>query len=334
MLTSEMIIDLWQLAGEPSDFDPFMANVNTQQVGDIDPDSDGVAHYLRQLSTAQQLLANWRSGRGRPIRFDKFLTRRNTKVGLTTKTHTAVRTIGDDYVLSITNNPDYLVADYMEGAKASLLYTYALGEIFEEEIEVVYAEQNGLNLDLIFRDALTDPVITYTTLTVTLNFNRFDILRNNTRQVEAAYLALPTNFRNILKVISMKDGVEIYPAASKEALDDYAQTLGDPTKYYVLGDRMYLDAYVEDPYWLTIEYQRLPNAITSVDQVSDIPEQWHEVLILFVEWHSAKLMHENEKSQMILAEINRFIGQLRTDQEENWHRQETGGIGIQKEALS
>ena len=64
MLTREMIVEAWELAGEPSDLDPFAVNAATADTANLDATSVGVAHYLREISSAQMMLANWKTPRG------------------------------------------------------------------------------------------------------------------------------------------------------------------------------------------------------------------------------------------------------------------------------
>lgn len=334
MTVREAVVDLYDLAGEPSNLDPW--NINTVDYDievDLEPDSRGVAHWLRQLSTAQHILANWRTRSGRPIRFDKFQTRKNIKLGLETQGFTAVRFAGESHTLRLVAPPAYIEPALLEGARCDILYTGAgPRDSFEQSIEIVIADQNGVNIDLSFREPLEDPTFTATSTTVSLYFNKFQIRRLDTRPDEAYVVALPSSFRNITKIIDMASSSEAFLAESKEALDDYILGFGSPTYYYVNGDTLYFNQYIEDPMWFTIEYQRNPFNLRSLDDNFDIPEQWHEVLLLLVQWKTAKRLHENEKSQMILAEINRFIDSLRTDAEERWVRTNTSGFYIRKEA--
>ena len=323
MTVTDAVIELWQLAGEPSDFDPFDTGGVT-----LDPASNGTLHYLRQLSLAQQTLANWRTSGRRPIRFDKFMTRKNVKVGYTTQDYAC--TVIDKYTLRLITPASHVEPELLESSKIIFTYTPAGGVETAEEIEATIADQNGVNIDLGFRDEMDADIAQSGTCSI--HFNQFDVRVSSTRATEGETLVLPINFRNIVKLISMADSGEIFQAESKEALDDYNQTLGTPTKYYGLGDKIYLDTYLEEPFWLTVEYQRVPNDLALPTDSFDIPTQWHGVLILLVEWNTAKMMHENEKSQMLLGEVNRIIGTMRTDQEEAWLRTNTSGVQIRREA--
>lgn len=333
MTVRDAIVDLYELDGEPSNYDPWMTNtVDYDPATELDGTSRGARHYMRKLSRAQIALANWRTRNKRPIRFHKFLTRKNVKVGLDTQGYTASRITGDAYTLRLISPPSYLEPELLEGCRVDITYTDVGTATFTESVQVTLADQNGLNIDLQFRDPLEDPAFAYVNVTADLYFNNFVIRATDVRPAEAIYMALPSRYRNILKVIDMSTSNEVFVAESKEALDDYTLAAGTPTQYYALGEHIWFNTYLTEPFWFTIEYQRLPVNITSIDDNFDIPEQWHEVLMLIVQWQEAKRLYENERSQLLRGEIQNWIEQLRTDDEEMWARTNTSGFYIRKEA--
>jgi len=46
----------------------------------------------------------------------------------------------------------------------------------------------------------------------------------------------------------------------------------------------------------------------------------------------AKRMQDRQKADILFTELNRWIDTLRTDQEEDWLRENTRGIYVRKEA--
>ena len=64
----------------------------------------------------------------------------------------------------------------------------------------------------------------------------------------------------------------------------------------------------------------------------DIPQEWHYILLLIGNWLEAKRMKDMEEDLALKSQINQMINQMRTDEEEDFLRQKTGGIFVQTEA--
>jgi hypothetical protein len=122
MNTRDMIIELWELAGEPSDLDPFYEAAPTTTPDQLDPASAGVAHYLREISNAQVMLSNWKTSRGRAIRFKKFFNQRNVKVGRTDEID-MIQPVGDTTTMRISVPPVWLNPNYLDTARLELVWT-------------------------------------------------------------------------------------------------------------------------------------------------------------------------------------------------------------------
>ena len=332
----DMIVDLWELAGEPSDLDPWMVGVvDYDPLTELDPASQGVSFYLKQISLAQVALANWRTRRGRPIRFKKFLVQDNVKIGRDVSKFSYSISYIDEYTIRLTNPDATLNEDNLKNTKMILNWANAGGDSYTEDrlaVMAVYDEAGGW-YNITFREALeVDSTITWDASTVDIYWDRFRVVRSSAPLVMGNEIQLPNKFRNIIKILNMNDGTELTRAASKESLFNPYMNFGTPSQWYDLGDVLYLDQYVEQPIWHTIEYQRLPYNVESLDDVLDIPEEWHEIIIMIVEWRTMKRMQDKQRANELMVEINRWIDTLRTDLEEDWLRESTSGFQIKKEA--
>ena len=331
------IVDLWELAGGPSDLDPWMLNtVNYDPDLDLDPASAGVGFYLNQLSLAQVALANWRTRRGRPIRFKKFQVQDNVKIGRDVTQFSYSISYIDEFTIRLSNPDATLTEDNLKNTKMILNWESAGGDTFDEERMSVFAVYDDVNLwyTITFAEALDldTSTITWDASTVDIYWDRFKIVRSTAPLVRGNEIQVPSKFRNIIKLINMNDGDPLKRASSKESLFNPFMEFGVPGEWYDLGEVLYLDQYLEDPIWHIMEYQRLPNNVSGLDDVFDIPEEWHEVILLIVEWRTMKRMQDKQRANELFAEINRWIDTLRTDLEEEWLRDHTSGFQIRKEA--
>lgn len=342
------IVDLWELAGEPSDLDPWGVDVvNYDPETELDENSLGVKYYLRQLSRAQITLANWRTRKGRPIRFKKFLTQTNVLVGRDGEANAYPMTYINSYSVRI-NSPDSAL-DEDNLADTKIIINGAYTQEGEEKstaqvsmcVRAVYDEPNDW-YTLTLRDEITNVAYTdsegieypFTSYTIEIYWDRFLIERSTAPLYNGTTIEMPYKYRNIMKITGMKDGADLVRAESKANLFNPYMTFGLATSWYNLGEKLYFDTYFQDGGWYTLEYQRLPYNITSLTDTFDIPEEWHEVLLLIVEWQSQKRAQDKQAAAELLASINRWIDTLRTDMEEEWLRENTSGFYIRREARS
>lgn len=179
---------------------------------------------------------------------------------------------------------------------------------------------------------VSDVIQPYDSFEAEIYWDRFSVVRTNSPDMNGSAIELPAKCRNILKITNMNDGSDLNRVESKENLFNPYQNFGTPSDWYTLGDVVYFDQFVSTPIWHTFEYQRLPFDMVSLDQDFDIPEEWHEVLLVIVEWRGMKRMQDKQRANELLAEINRWIDTLRTDMEEDWLREHTSGFYIRKEA--
>lgn len=323
---------LWELAGEPSDLDIWGdGTVDYDPDVDIDPTSFGVRYYIRELNKAQNTLANWRTSRGRPIRFNKFQTRKNVKLGLSTQSSTTIAFI-DDFTVRVTDPPSMNVNDYID-AKLSIVYTETpSGAIQTEDLLAVLVEPvNANTLEFTFQEEIVGTNFIAYSVQVEFFFTAFRMVKEGTAG-NGYTINLPTFTRNVSAITSMSNGSQLHRANDKTRLYDFNMTEGLPIQWYKNGEIIYFDSYLAEPTWFIFDYQRLPYEITTIDDSFDIPDQWLDVIYMLVEMSTAKRAQEVERSTILRSQINSLINQLRTDQEEEWIMEDTAGFVIQKEA--
>lgn len=341
MDVKESIAYLWELSGESSRTDPWDPNEH------LDPDpynpdhlvtsSFGYRFYLRELNKAQNTLANWRTKKGRPIRFSKFQTRKNVKLGLDNTEATGITKV-DDFTLRVTDPPT-LDADFYIDAKLDLTITDDItGANTTQDFVAVMVEIGTVDgagtttsLDFTFREEIEGWTGIDQTATVDFYFIAFKIERGSVAGTGFS-VNLPTYTRNVTSITSMNTGIKLKRAESKTRLYDANGNAGTPIEWYKNGEIIYLDTYIAEPLWYIFDYQRLPYELTITSTTFDIPVEWQDVIMMLVEMSTAKSMQEVERATILRSQINSLIGQLRTDAEEDWIGEETQGFYIRKGA--
>jgi hypothetical protein len=349
MTTGEMITQVHENAGEPSDLDPWVPTPTY-----VDPDADillssrGCRHYLKAISDAQILLSNWKTQTGKPIRFRSLQVQRNAKLTLDDQTEDCIIADGEKR-LRIVKSTGTFAAHFQDGSlessRCDIAVTYQddTGEIVTEEYTqmAMFSDFNVGNPDdtaiLYFAEAFElprdedDNLRTILTSTVKFSFDRFKILRDNPA-LDSAYLAMPTSFRNILKVTDSESSSPLKRAYNKEALYNPTMTTGTPSEYYVLGDTIYFDVYFEEPRWFVVEYQKIPDRLQIVNSSLpplELPEEWHDVLVAVVDYNQAVRNQENDLAQKKASYVDWLIRHMRTDAQEDALRDDLGNYQIE-----
>lgn len=324
MTIQEAIPYLWELAGEPSDHDIYGSDGVT-----LDQTSNGYRYYLRELSKAQNMLANWRTRRGRPIRFKKFFTRRTIKLGLADAdlTSNGVTIMSDLYTLVITDPPT-INTDYYVNTKINLTITDIDGNTYEQALLVVFVENIGGVLYFTVQDEIENASIAVS-VSADFYFTAFKIVRDSGVGTGFTF-NLPTYSRNIMSIIDMENGTKLERPERNAILYDYNMAEANPVQWYTQGETIYFDSYLPKQKWFIVNYQRLPLTLTTSSTELDIPHEWEDVVYMIVEMSEAKRMQNITKAAILKGQINELIDQLRTDYEEDWLGEEPSGFKIQR----
>ena len=335
MNVGEAIAYLWELAGEPSDLDPWGAGetlYDPNVPGALITTSFGFRYFIKQINKAQNTLANMRTRRGRPIRFNKFITRKNIKLGLSDPTASTVAVLTTD-TIRVTDVPTTDVADYVD-TKINLIRTAADDESNTQTFLVAQAEVVlAGTIDFTFLTDIVDVTFVVDTTTVEFYFNAFRIEKDSTNGTGFT-INLPTYARNIIGITNMQTSSKLTRAEAKTKLYDHIMIEGTPVQWYKSGEIIYFDAYIATPIWWIFDYQRLPIDVEFYDDEFDIPVQWQDVILMLVELDTARRMLENERAMILQQQVNSLIGQLRTEEEEEWIGEETQGFYLRKGARS
>jgi hypothetical protein len=198
-------------------------------------------------------------------------------------------------------------------------------------VAIMAAAYNGTALDLYLMDEVVFPTGgVASSIKGVISFDRYTIVEG-TGLGNYVTITLPDTFRNILRISTAADGTMLPQVAYREDLMNPQLTTGTPSEWYTVGNRIFFDVYPSAPLWLTIEYQRLPNAVEALDDVIDIPKEWHSVLLMLVSWKEMKRLQDVEKEMALKSQLNSIINQLRTEEEEEFLRESSRGFYVRKE---
>lgn len=338
LILREAIADLWDLTGELSDLDPWGAStgIDPDPATDLDPNSYGVRYFLRRLSDAQGKLANWKTNRRRPLRFSTLNDVTNIQIGLDTQNYQAQLT-ADPRTLRVLIPTYGMTAESFDESRIDLAITTVNTEtgvlstttntymtVFADVVDAVW-------VDLTFREDIDIPEGSLVSMSASYYFRKFRIRDRVSAKPDGYNLHFPRGLKTILKLTDLDDSTTLSKSYRKDDLVDSGLSLGKPTEWYTMGNYLYFDSYIEEPFWLRFEYIRYPDTLTSLDSSFDIPEDWVDILVMIATFHIEQSRQENQKSQVTKNDIDYWISRRRAEIEDEFLRDELGAFYVEKE---
>jgi hypothetical protein len=252
MTVNEMILEVWQMIGEPTDIDPTDGTANPT-TANIDTGTQGYTRILRALNEAQIRVASHRQVRGRQFRWRGGYSATTQYIVKSSYTLTDAMIKGQGFA-TLTGFPSLVDDGYNE-------YIIKIGdEIFR--IADTFASGNSVNLS-----KLTDKAYAAGTAVV----------------LAPTYIDLPADAWIISHVTEAFEGTELAPRPRAEDVL-YGPVSGQNSAYYVKnGSRLYVndvDMEDTDSKAYRVTYQRFPLSMSD-SQESELPGNMHWALVLW-----------------------------------------------------
>lgn len=91
---------------------------------------------------------------------------------------------------------------------------------------------------------------------------------------------------------------------------------GEPSRFYVWGDFVYLYPAPESPGSGNFDmfYIKLPEDMTALDQEPEVPEQYHEDIVRFCLARAKEVDEEDQKAESLMAEFEARMSQSRDEE--------------------
>ena len=282
MTAQQMVEEVWERVGEPSDLDPFQADGVTISTG-----SAGWLRTLRALNQGITAVASWRDPQsGRQFRFRNRHAWQYVSHSVSTST---------------------LTADAAKGAT-----TLAFGASGTADARIDYVVKVGTEVRLVTDD---DGAGVHT-----LN-KSLDSAHSTGDEVEFAprFVTIDTTTNKFVEVASVYNtelGVDVLPGDRGDVFTGRMTSAGDPRKWFRVGDRIYFDMVrVDEAQQFRVDYLRLPGDMVAVDDTSGLPEAFDEPVIMWtVGWGFGRILDPVNRA----AARSEFTALMRSRQNE-WH---------------
>jgi hypothetical protein len=136
------------------------------------------------------------------------------------------------------------------------------------------------------------------------------------------WLDIPTDadFVDVVKLYDAEKKALLTPQDRGEGFSVSLYDVGDPSFWWRIGDRVYLDRLPNESRWFLFEMSRVPTKLTTGSDTSELPIQFHEAVVLWaIEWG----LRRYQEYEGAYAEKRRFEDTMETlvqEQEDLWQR--------------
>ena len=277
MTLDTIVTEIWKNLGEPSDLDP-----------DSDVSDGGNPMLWHVANLAQRRIASYKSLRGRIFRLNNLTSDMYFKSTIIEGTLTAVGTVSTIV---------FPTADVGDGDDRYNGWVVKKGT--EYRLLVDYDE--GTLTGTPHEDFDTAPAIgdTYGL------YKKFSILLESDHAWAGEHLILPSvtdrwrsdgNLLEVLKITDLENERTLEKATRGKDFVGMQTSIGDPSKWYRFGNKLYFNCACEEEKWFKLEYYRLPTDMTLSTSEPEIPEQFQYGIILWgTEWGYRREGESNEK---------------------------------------
>ena len=133
---------------------------------------------------------------------------------------------------------------------------------------------------------------------------------------DAAFFEIPLNpvteIEAVQRITQIDNGRQLHRALSTDYYPIMIGKTGDPTSYYSLSSSLIFDVAPKEPTWYQLEYYAMPTPMTHVGMLPEIPEPFHEAIILYATWIGLRRYQEWNGAYATKRDIMDFMRTVRS----------------------
>lgn len=275
MTVEDMMTEIWESIGEPSDIDP------TDSSGSIDSSTDGFARILKWINRGYNRIWNWRFRDGTLLRFSAQYATKNFQGVVYSGTAVSGSAAGivlpsGTYQSSDDYYNDWLI--YLHSGTGSGQTRYV-------------ADYAGSSRNVIPAEDFSTAPDSDTQFSLYKRHMKF-LVAGATGVTDNIDLDPKEDLFTVLKVVDLVDEQELAEGLRTDSYAGSRTEYGTPSTYYVYGDTLYFDIALDEGRWYQLEYLKQPSELTSTGDSPDIPSIWHEGILLYAVWWGQRLQED------------------------------------------
>jgi len=278
MTAEEMIIEVYENSTENTELNPYTNGV-------FDINSAGAQKCLGYLNRGYGVICTWKDSKNRRIRFNELHKIINFKTTL------LEGFIASGYAGSVEisglSTADNFYVDWC------IKITSGTGS---GQIRGIMSSIGSTGILNVNRDWGTIPDNTSEYQLYKRIYSLNDIGMEGTQKVYG-----------ILKVLNMKDKVELGYGSRTESFIENTESAQIPTAYIFERNTLIFNYGINEKVWFSIEYFAYPDVLVNEGDIPVIPESFHDVVVMYAGWINSK---KNGDQETAVSEYRNMVGLL------------------------
>lgn len=286
MTVEDIMEEVYELAGEPSDLDPVDA-----VSGDYDITETGAIRMLRAINRGMEKVSQHIMRRGGR----RFRWRGQVKT--TYLTATVLNGTTDD-----TSTVSIVDLDASHDGTDDGYRNYVL-DIDDETRLVIDSDATTVTVGR----ALSSAPASGTDYTLC-----------------PRYVTAPTaRFLEISKMYDLENQTILDRNSREDAFIGTLDSNGDPAQYRLVGDTIYFDVAPDDTRTFMVEYYAMPTLLTALTDVPEIPENFHWAIVLWATAWALGRQADHEGKYSFLQQFRDYMDETQTQYDLQFNHDKT-----------
>lgn len=301
MTTQEMIEQVFQESGEPSDRCPYTTPGDETT---FDITTTGAVKLLRELNKALIRIANWVFPDGGYLRLRGMMCKAYFQSKAPVVDTASAGTATTVRMPGLANN----VVDQYRGWVVEITAGTGVGQkrlILSNTVEVA--------ADIICTVHSAWDTNPDNTSVLALYKNFFQFVGAGTAPYQTYHIALDpvATIQDIIKIRDLESMSDLTPTDRVEVFTANILQPGIPTSYKIMGNQILFDSPIDTARSYEMLYIKQPQELVSATQVPDIPLQYHEAITMWATHNIQRLNSDFDGAYATKREMIDLMGTLR-----------------------
>jgi hypothetical protein len=124
---------------------------------------------------------------------------------------------------------------------------------------------------------------------------------------ENIILSSVSAIKEVQRIVCVEDQNELEPGQRTETFAGGLLSPGRPSSYIRRGTQIIFDCPADEALWYHLEYVRIPEDLTADSQEPEMPETFHEAIMMWALWRGYHWMQETEMAYSTKKDLIDFM---------------------------
>lgn len=300
MTVQEILTDVYEQIGEPSDLLPY---VTPGSPSTFDISLAGAQRLLAWLNRSQRVVSNWKFRDGRLLRIRNLFSNHFFK----TYVYSGTASDGADASITLPAGSS-AIDDAYNGWIVEIT-----GGTGESQSRMVTDYDGTTLIATVHADWDTNPDAT-STFSLYKNFMKY-LPSSNSEATKHIALSPVSEICTVLKVRDLEEEYELVPKERTYFFTSGLTIPGTPTAYWEYGNSLYFDVPVDEVRGYELLYARYPSSLTLATDEPEIPAPLHEAILMWCVWQGHKRNQDTTMAYAVKRDLIDFMETMREQRE-------------------